>query len=254
MVKEEKRIAVFGEDVLWSKPFLLKNTSVHFFGLEEEGLDVFDTIVIVAGTISSRLSQEKQHAQVITRKKEINYALKKGAHVCMLCHDPTDPLLQQILSDYGIQFIKSTRQITELCTKRSEFSTFLDKHGTAFGIFSSVCDFDYIISTATKVYVSALCPENITTSTDGQYIVGFSLKKEKGIMTFLPCYVSTELRRDDRRVYGILNDLTNALETHKKNIVFEPPVWINEIKIQKEKKLETEISKLENRLRPKKMS
>ena len=60
MVKEEKRIAVFGEDVLWSKPFPLKNTAVHFFGLEEEGLEVFDPIVIVAGTISSRLSQEKQ--------------------------------------------------------------------------------------------------------------------------------------------------------------------------------------------------
>jgi hypothetical protein len=110
LVKEEKRIAVFGEDVLWSKPFLLKNNNVHFFGLEEEDLDIFDPIVIVAGTISSRLSQEKQHAQVITRKKEINYALKKGAHVCILCHDPTDPLFQQILSDYGIQFIKSTRQ------------------------------------------------------------------------------------------------------------------------------------------------
>ena len=238
--------------MLWSKSFSPKNTSVHFFGLEEVGLDVYDPIVIAAGTISSRLSQEKQRGQVIIRKKEIYHALKKGAHVCMLCHDPADPLLQQILSDHGIQFIKSAQPITELATKQCEFSAFLDRYGTAFGIFSSACDFDYKISTVNKVYVSALCPENIT-SDDGQYIVGFSLKKEKGIMTFLPFYTSSELTKEGE-VCGIINDLTDALETHKKNIVFEPPVWINEIKIQKEKKLETEISQLENRLKPKKMS
>jgi hypothetical protein len=251
LTKRKKKIAVFGEDVLWPKLSPPKNTRVHFFGLDEQRLDMFDPIIIVAGTISSRVTREKQHAQVITREKEINYALKKGAHVCILCHDPTDPLLQQILSDYGIQFIKSVRQITELSTKRSEFSTFLDKHGTAFGIFSGMYDFDYIISTANKVYVSPLCPENIKTS-DGQYIVGFSLKKEKGIMTFLPFYLSLDLGRDDQRVYGIITELNNALETHKKNIVFEAPVWINEIKTHKEKKLETEISKRENLLRPKK--
>lgn len=203
-----KRTAVFGEDVLWSKQFPLKNTSVRFFGLEEEGLDIFDPIVVGAGTISPRLRQEKQHDQVITRKKEIDYALKKGAHVCMLCHNSLDPLFQQVLSDYGIQFIKSVGPITELNTKRSEFSTFLDKHGTAFGIFSSACDLDYKISTINKVYVSALCPENIT-SDDGQYVVGFSLKKEKGIITFLPFYISPNLRdayslRDDRRIYMII--------------------------------------------------
>lgn len=193
MIQVKKKTAVFGEDVLWSRLFPLKSTSFHFFGLEEEGLDKFDPIVIAAGTISHRLAQEKQRDQVIFRKKEIDNGLKKGAHVCMLCHDPTDPLLQQILSDYGIQFIKSVTPVTELSTKRSEFSTFLDKYGTAFGIFSSARDFDYKISTINKAYVSALCPENIT-SYKGQYVVGFSLKKEKGIMTFLPFYLPPDLR------------------------------------------------------------
>lgn len=50
----------------------------------------------------------------------------------------------------------------------------------------------------------------------------------------------------------IINDLTKALETFRKNIVFEAPVWINEIRIHKEEKIDTEIAKLENRLRPKK--
>jgi hypothetical protein len=114
-----------------------------------------------------------------------------------------------------------------------------------------MCNSHYIIiSTIDKVYVSALCPEQITKSDDGQYVVGFSLKKEKGIMTFLPFCLPSDLIRDNSKIQEIMSDLTNALETHKKNIVFGPPLWINEIKIHKEKKLETEIAKLENQLRP----
>jgi hypothetical protein len=86
LTKRRKRIAVFGEDVLWHKTFPPKNNRVHFFGLEELGLDMFDPIIIVAGTISSMITLEKQREQVITREKEIHYALKKGAHVCVLCH------------------------------------------------------------------------------------------------------------------------------------------------------------------------
>jgi hypothetical protein len=81
--------------------------------LEEYGLDLFDPVIIVAGTISPKIGQQKQKEQVITREREINSALKNGALVCILSHDPEDPLLQQILSSNNLQFIRSTGHITE---------------------------------------------------------------------------------------------------------------------------------------------
>jgi hypothetical protein len=62
--------------------------------------------------------------------------------------------------------------------------------------------------------------------------------------------MSPALSGYDKKVYGIISDLKSCLETHRKNIVFEKPCWINEIKFKKERELESEISKLENQMKP----
>jgi hypothetical protein len=248
--QRRKITAVFGKNILWPLS-VSKDATIRFFGLEEHGLHLYDPIIIVAGTISHALGQQKQRDQVITREREITNALKNGAHVCILCHDPGDPLFQQILSNNNLRFIRSIGHITETTVKRSEFTLFLNGYGTAFGIFSDENSLVHIISTTTKVYISALYPESIKTH-KGEYILGFSFKKYSGMMTFLPFFISSGQSTYDENVYRIVTVLRNALEIHKKNIFFEQPVWIDEIRLHEEDKLKSQISELENPLKQKK--
>jgi hypothetical protein len=250
--EEKKNTAIFGDILYPESPSSIK-PDIKFLLVNEYGLEQYNPIIIVTGTISNLSPRERKLEQVIAREKEIDNALRKGTHVCILCHDPNDPLFLRLLSSKSIQFIKSAIHIPEMFVKRSEFSSFLNDFGTSFGIYSSTKGFDYVISTVDKVYVSALFQENITTY-GGGYVTGFTCKKHNGLITFLPFFIPQSVGKDWQRAYKIITDLILSLDTHKKNIIFEHHSWINDFKLDKEKQLESEIVEIENQITPKRIS
>jgi hypothetical protein len=149
-------------------------------GTSQDGLDKYRNVIISSGIISSIKDQEERRKQAVWREREINNALKNGSHVCILCGDTDDLLFKQTLSSNSIQFIKSVHHILQIEVHRSEFSTFLDKYGTSFGIFSANKLFDSVICTTPKVHVSALLLQrDITVYKNHGYIIGYTLKKRR---------------------------------------------------------------------------
>lgn len=235
VAQQERKTAIIGDLLQYN---LEKKNSSSFFFLKEndfgdEVYDECDSIIISMERLS--LSEEKQKNRVIFIDRSINKALKKGLHVCILCNYPYDPLFARILSNLHIQFIKCAQHISEISIRLSEFDTFLKNCGTAFGIFSGDCG--YIISTTNKAYVSALLLEETIKTDKGQYIVGFTRKKENGIISFLPFYIPPDVTALYRE--KMISELQKSLETHRINIEIKPPGWINEIKLKKEKDLES---------------
>jgi hypothetical protein len=112
--------------------------------------------------------------------------------------------------------IKCVRHIPEISIKRSEFSSFLNKYCTAFGIYSGLNPKDCIVSTASKAYVSALLISDvIDTDKTGEYIVGFTRQKANGLITFLPFFISRSVTRvDDDKVSKLLCELRQSLENN----------------------------------------
>ena len=87
--EEKKKTGVFG-DILYPKLPSSTVLDVRFLSVDEYGLDKYDPIIIATGTISNLVPRERKLEQVIAREREIDNALRKGAHVCILCHDPND--------------------------------------------------------------------------------------------------------------------------------------------------------------------
>jgi hypothetical protein len=231
-------------------------TSTFLF-LNEGNIDEYDyencdPIVITTEKTMAFLNQEEQEKRVILVGRAINKALKKGIHVCILCSEPDDPLFGRILSDISMRFFKSAQHISEIAAKRSEFNTFLNNYGTAFGIFSG--EPDCVIATTSRADVSALLLEEIIQK-DGsdEYIVGFTRKKESGMITFLPFFVPSKWAGlDNRKISKMISELRRCLKTHRKNIEIEEPKWMEEIKLKTEKDLESVIAESERQITPKK--
>ena len=159
---------------------------IDVMGTSQDGLDKYRNVIISSGIISSIKDQEERRKQAVWREREINNALKNGSHVCILCGDTDDLLFKQTLSSNSIQFIKSVHHILQIEVHRSEFSTFLDKYGTSFGIFSANKLFDSVICTTPKVHVSALLLQrDITVYKNHGYIIGYTLKKGDGMLILL---------------------------------------------------------------------
>jgi hypothetical protein len=221
-------------------------------GPDEDGLDNYKRIIINTGTITAIYGEEERRIQGVLREREINNALKEGSHVCMLCNDTDDLLFKQVLSSNSIQFIKSINHISQMKVHRSEFSDFLNRYGTAFGIFSRDKSFDSVICTTSQVHVSALLfQEDILMHKNDGYILGFTLKKDLGLLTFLPFYISSARYNYEKKSDEILSKLIASLDTHRKNIVSEQPNWTNEVKNKLEVDLEEKIRAANVKLEPK---
>lgn len=212
----------------------------------QDGLDNYKNIIICSGIISSIKNQEERQKQAIWREREINIALKEGSHVCILCNDTDDLLFKQVLSSNSIQFIQSISHISQMEIHRPEFSTFLNKYGTSFGIFSGNESFDSVICTSSKVYVSALLLQEDIMTYKNRYILGFTLKKGSGLITLLPFFMSTARYNYEKKSDEVLSKLIDSLDTHRKNIVSEQPSWTNNVKNKLEADLEDEISRIQN--------
>lgn len=257
VAQQERKTAIIGnllEPKLPSYRAEMKSKGLFFLNENDVDSNAYEDCDSLIVTMETRVSpsREEQARRIILVERALIRALKKGIHVCILCNDAEDPLFGRILSNLNVRFIKSAQHISEISVRRSEFGTFLNNYGTAFGIYSGECG--CIISTTKKVYVSALLKEDfITTDRNGEYIVGFTRKKENGMITCLPFFISREgAGLDDKKISKMISELHQSLETHRKNIEAEPPVWIEEIKLTREKDLELQVTEFEKQIAPKK--
>lgn len=77
-------------------------------------------------------------------------------------------------------------------------------------------------------------------------IIGFTVKKIKGLITFLPFHMESSLHTDE--LSDAVKELAEALDTHRKNLIFQPPSWINHVPLHEEEKIRNTITQLRDEL------
>ena len=217
-------------------------------------LDEYDVVIVITGdlfedrTSSSSSSYQplldshkKIRAEVTRRHREIHNALKKGSHICILLNDIYDPLLTSILSELSLQ-LSSKHATSNIKIKKPEFQAFLSRYGTCLGIFKSMVG----RAPSNSIHVICSIPE-YTQGEPYESIVGLTKKLHPGMITFLPFFISGSQRLKSEDI----SNLIQSLQTHEKTIAAAPPVWINELKLEKEKRIEKELSDLRTKVNQK---
>jgi hypothetical protein len=256
-----------------------KKHQLTTFLTKGDTLSHYKTIVILPGIVSEIKNTSERDQERILRRKDIMNALAQGSHVCILCDNKEDALVKDLFEELSIQMFKSSQPVTQYNIRRSEFDGFLKEYGTIFSIFSvdvedttvicTVADIDIILPEKLDENISRRLTQPRNTFSPSrneilrkirqdllstvpkykeEFIAGFSKKIGKGLLTILPFFVSNsgylEFPKDDNVIWY----LRSALDSHRKNIIIEPPNWIDNIKLENEIKLEKEISNLRNQI------
>lgn len=203
----------------------------------------YEIIVILTGVFFSIQDTEKRISEVIRREKEIFNALDRGSHVCLLLFNPDDPLFLRLLERLSLGFAREAAPRTDIKVKRSEFTTFLNKYGTALSVF----DGDF----ASRICVIEGHKPQTSVVYSGEYVTGFTIKSGKGLITILPFFISEPQQLNNEIVKDIIQSLIVALLSHRMNLTYEPPDWVSEIRLKKELEVQKEISELMEKIREK---
>jgi hypothetical protein len=158
------------------------------------------------------------------------------------------PLFAKVLSKLSVRFIRSIEPIVKVSVKRSEFTAFLDTYANSLGIFTSETNFKSVICTVGNIAIPGLEPRENITHYQGEFIAGFTNELENGLITILPFFIRTSDYSSSDRLLELITKLAEALDTHKKNIISEPPQWIDEIKLKDEHEAQNEILKLKQQI------
>jgi hypothetical protein len=210
-----------------------------------ESIEGFKHVVIVPAEASTERDQKKQEEERLLRLKEIINNATAGSHICILQSGIDDPLVNDVLRYYSVHFIRSTEALTQSNIRRSEFNAFLRSHGTVFGIFSLDLANTHVICTVKNLNISPIeIPETIPKHKD-EFVAGFTKKFDKGLLTVIPFFLSNNNHVDLYRHADVFVRLQPALETHRLNIVSEPPKWINVVNLKIETEVLDEISRLQ---------
>lgn len=173
-------------------------------------------------------------------EKEIVRALEEGGHICILCDTTSkdDLLIGKILLMISCRLIDLSGTVSEVDVRQSEFTEFLRNYGTVSNVFVANDVLSRVICTMSYVLLN---PEsqNELTKIDNNAVVGFTVKKKKGLVTILPFHLYSSVRGDE--LGSAIIQLSKALVTHRKNLVFDPPNWINSIKLRKEQEIEVQL-------------
>ena len=182
--------------------------------------------------------------EVVVIEREILTAVDMGTHVCILINNENEILVNNLLATLSINLIRSENPIQQPNIKRSEFTSFLRRYGTVYGVFTSKRNFDWIICTINSLKVEADKINNLRYY--NEFISGFSVKKGRGLVTCLPFYVIADTLEE--KIDDILKSLVPVLMTHKANVHLQPPTWLSDIKLPTEEEIESELYQLRDKL------
>jgi hypothetical protein len=222
-------VAVFVSGVIKLEPV----NSVDIVEREGTNLENYKLIIVTTGAFTEQTERNVRNIreESIRRHRELHTALRRGSHVCLLLNDISDYLIMNILSDIKCELCVSTPSPT-LKTKKPEFQPFLDKYGTSFADFK-----------CTK----PLIPIATTERNDTECTVAFSKIESPGLLTFLPFFITESQLLQTQDIEALIN----SLNQHKNNVLSEPPLWIDSVRLQREKVIVGEISELRNKLKEK---
>lgn len=211
--------------VIYGKLYYSVARKLNQKGIAEAGrgsgsIENYDLIIIYPGAFESIKDESNRKEELLIRTKDIRNALKRGSHVCILISDINDPLIEEIYFLHSLKYIKGVKGVQEINTKRSEFDTFIRNNGIAFGFFP-YRDSMSVICTVRNMYIDEKeDPSNIFPF-HNEFVVGFSSRIGKGLLTVLPFYTSDS--GSSKSFDQVMLQLVDSLDTHKKNIIFEPP-------------------------------
>jgi len=179
-------------------------------------------------------------------EKELLRKLEEGGHICILCDSESDH--DQVIAD--ILFMVSGKilginRLSEINIHRSEFRDFLRSYGIVSNVFVVNINLESVICTMNYVLADSNLQNEITKFKDNA-VIGFTLKKIKGLITFLPFHMGSTFNRNE--LPNLVMELAEALDTHRKNLIFQPPSWINIVRLDEEEKIRNRISELGDEL------
>jgi len=207
-------------------------------------LRTFNTIILTPKS-TKLLSNDKSIIE-----KELLRCFEEGSHVCILCDSDSDKdeVITDVLLMVSSRIISFSNTISEINVKQSEFGEFLRSYGIVSNVFeinnpieSAICTMRYIFRNVDL--------QNKITKFQTEAIVGFSIKKDKGLLTLLPFRLKTDYQGEE--IIKAVSELSKALDTHKKNTISQPPKWLNQVNTKKEEELQSQISKLQEEIKPK---
>ena len=193
----------------------------------------FNPVIILGGTLLWTESETARVNEAVRREREIFNALERGNVVCITFL--FDDLVIRVLKRIGIGMKLWEEPRADLIIKRSEFSSFLKKFGSAKFFYHG--DFDDIIC-----------------ETEVKHVVGFAQKVGKGVLIFLPCYVLRRQFSDGDFLNEFLPVLLDGLKTYLPRIQYEPPNWIDSYRFPNEAVIVSEKEELEKEIEMRKNS
>ena len=193
----------------------------------------FNPVIILGGTLLWTTNDSARVNEAVRREREIFNALEMGNIVCITFL--YDDLVTRVLDRLGIEMKLWEEPRADLVVRRSEFSSFLRKFGSAKMYFYG--DFDDVIC-----------------ETEDEAIVGFAQKVEKGAVIFLPCYVLRRQFLDGTLLNEFTRVLLDDLRTYIPRIQYKPPPWIDSFRFPNEAIIVSEKEELQKEIEGKKLS
>ena len=129
--------------------------------------------------------------------------------MCILIDNEVDKdsLIKSILRSIQTFTVKLHTEFTQIKVRKSEFTKFLNKYGIAYHVL-----FESNASPISVVASSDYHTNGRYLTANNEVVVGFTIRKGKGLVTVLPFYIEFEAFEEE--VEEILKELSKALETH----------------------------------------
>src|SRR4030095_996745 len=132
-------------------------------------------------------------------EKEILRKLEDGGHICILCDSDSDKdsLINNILLMVGARIISVSRAVTEINIRRSEFREFLRNYGIVSNVFVIPKEIHVTVICTTRYMLSNPDWQNTIAKLQDNAVVGFTIRKEKGLITLLPFHLNSSIHASD---------------------------------------------------------
>lgn len=155
-----------------------------------------------------------------------------------------DLLIQDLFYQFNLNWFTANYEEQFLTVKRSEFDKFLRNYGTAFRVFSYSADFASVICTVKNISFDNTVQVGDISPYQREFVIGLSKLVGTGMITILPFFIP-DFNYSKLDMGAIISDLVTALNTHKKNLIFQAPPWVSNVSVKEEEELLKKKSQLD---------
>ena len=221
----------------WGGLSQIQDLEVQFINPKmRDSLAKFNPIIVFGSTLLwVTTSGGERTNEAVKREREIFNALENGSAVCLVFN--RDPLFDRILQRIDVRMATWEEPRTDFVIKRSEFSSFLKRFGSARYYFYGDLD-DVICETKEKA------------------TIGFAKKVGKGVLIILPSYsyVLSQQLQDAVFMDSLLTVLLKELGTYLPKIHYKPPNFVKSYRFPVEANIMSEMQRFQQEIDRRKKS